>query len=158
MARSVVLMSAVLVAMLAAGPGSRTVGAQSGARDATGEIRALELAHNDAIARGDVAVVDKMTRKDFTFITTRGFLVSKAQMLKGLADGAFNYEYRQIYDLQIRVYGDAAVVTGRSVHTIQENGKDSSDANRYTRVYVRENGNWLAVAWQMTREDELRGD
>ena len=33
----------------------RVVGAQPGSSDATGDIRALELAHNEAIARGDVA-------------------------------------------------------------------------------------------------------
>jgi len=123
--------------------------------DAAAEIRALELAHNDAIARGDVATVARMTADDFTFITQRGFLIDREHMLSGLAHGAFAYEYRQLYDLKIRVYGDSAVVTGLSLHTEQlKNGKESSDANRYTRVYVRQNGRWLAVAWQTTVDDE----
>ncbi len=139
-------------------PGAGVATAEGKGSGASEEIRTLELAHNAAIARGDVAVVDRMTRGDFTFITTRGLVVTKAGMLKGLAEGAFKYEYRQIYDLSIRVYGDAAVVTGRSLHTGQEDGKDSSDAYRYTRVYVRENGQWLAVLWQATRELDLLRD
>ena len=139
-------------------PGTGVAPANATVSGAAEEIRTLELAANAAIARGDVAVVDRMTRGDFTFITTRGLIVTKAGMLKGLAEGAFKYEYRQIYDLSIRVYGDAAVVTGRSLHTGQEDGKDASDAYRYTRVYVRESGHWLAVVWQATREVDLLRD
>lgn len=156
MKRSTVLMPIALLVVLCAGPWIQRVAAQSGASDAQAEIRALEIAHNAAIVRGDVSVVARMTGDDFTFITPRGLLVTKAEMLKGLANGAFRYEYREIYDLKIRTYGDAAVVTGRSVHTGQQNGRDSSDAYRFTRVYTRETGRWLAVAWQTTREDELR--
>jgi ketosteroid isomerase-like protein len=149
-------MPIALLVVLCAGPWIQRVAAQSGASDAQAEIRALEIAHNAAIVRGDVSVVAILTSDDFTFITPRGLLVTKAEMLKGLANGAFRYEYREIYDLKIRTYGDAAVVTGRSVHTGQQNGRDSSDAYRFTRVYTREKGRWLAVAWQTTREDELR--
>jgi ketosteroid isomerase-like protein len=151
MKRNAVLVSTTLVVALRVG-----LCAESGSRDAVGEIRALEVAHNAAIARGEVSVIEKMTSDDFTFVTPRGLLVTKAEMLKGLASGAFNYEYRQIYDLKIRVYGDAVVVTGLSVHTVQENGKDCSDTYRYTRVYIREKGHWISVAWQTTRDDELQ--
>lgn len=156
MKRSTGLTPTVLAVVLWSGLWIHGVSAQSASSDASREIRALEVAQNAAIVRGDVALVDRMTSDDFTFITPRGLLVTKVEMLKGLAKGAFKYEYREIYDLKIRIYGDAAIVTGRSVHTSQENGKDSSDAYRFTRVYIRERGHWLSVAWQTTREDQLR--
>ena len=152
MKRSAVLVSTILAVALRVG-----LCAESGSKDAVGEIRSLELAHNEAIARGEVSVIEKLTSDDFTFVTPRGFLVTKQEMLKELASGAFKYEYRQIYDVKIRVYGDAAVVTGLSVHTVQgRNGKDCSDTYRYTRVYIREKGHWVSVAWQTTRDDELQ--
>jgi ketosteroid isomerase-like protein len=152
MKRSAVLVWTTLAVALRVG-----LCAESGSKDAVGEIRALELAHNEAIVRGEVSVIEKLTSDDFTFVTTRGLLVTKQEMLKGLANGAFNYEYRQIYDVKIRVYGDAAVVTGLSVHSVQgRNGKDCSDTYRYTRVYIREKGHWVSVAWQTTRHDELQ--
>jgi ketosteroid isomerase-like protein len=125
-----------------------------GKEEASAQIRALELAHNDAIARGDVAALGRMTADDFTYVTPRGFLIDKQHMLTGLANGAFRYEYRQLSELRIRLYGGTAVVTGRSLHTIQRNGRDSTDAFRYTRVYVQQGGQWLAVAWQVTVDDE----
>lgn len=127
--------------------------AQAPASDAAAQIRALELAQNVAIAHGDAAAMAKVTSEDFAFITPRGFLLSRAQMLQGLSNGEFTYEYRQISDLNIRVYGDAAVVTGQSLHTIQQGGREWSDGYRYSRTYVRQHGAWLVVLWQSTRED-----
>lgn len=155
MKRSAVLLAAVLLAM-SVGSGNSGAGAQvPHPADAVAQIRALELAHNEALVHGDAAAVAQMTADDYTFITPRGFLITKAQMLKGIGDGAFRYEYREVYELDIRVFGDAAVVTGRSVHTAQQHGRDMSDAYRFTRVYVHQQGRWVAVAWQTTREDDL---
>jgi ketosteroid isomerase-like protein len=153
MKRSGVLLFTAAVAAASVGVCVRTSGGELPTAGVIQEISALEIAHNGAIARGDVSAVDNLTSNDFTFITPRGFLLSKREMLRGLSNGAFNYEYRQVYDLKIRVYAGTAVVTGRSVHTVQEKGKDCSDALRYTRVYAHEEGRWRAVAWQITRED-----
>jgi len=153
MKRDAVVMSTNLVALLSIGVWAQSASAQSPAGDPVAEIRALEAANNEAIFHGDVAALDKMLSADCTFITPRGFLVTKAQMLQALARGAFGNEYREVYDLNVRVYGAAAVVTGRTRLTRQEGGKDYSDAFRFTRVYVRQQGSWRAVAWQTTRED-----
>jgi uncharacterized protein (TIGR02246 family) len=114
------------------------------------EVRALEAARNDAIVRGDAATLERMTSDDYTFITLRGELRTKAEIVKGFATGAFKYESREISDLNIRVYGNAAVVTGRSTQKGTENGKDYSGDYWFTRVYVKENGRWLTVALQTT--------
>src|SRR5215467_11736585 len=128
--------------------------AQSYPGRAAAEIEALETAHNLALVKGDVAALESMMSDDFTFITTRGELRTKAEVVRIFSDPRFNFVYRQISDIRVRVYGDTAVVTGRSTQSTQDRGgKDSSEAYRYTRVYVRRNGRWLAVALQTTREE-----
>ena len=114
------------------------------------EIRALETARNEAIVHGDAAALERMTSDDYTFITLRGELRTKAEIVKGFSTGAFKYASREISDLNIRVYGDSAVVTGRSTQKGAENGKDYSGDYRFTRVYVKQNGRWLTVALQAT--------
>jgi ketosteroid isomerase-like protein len=141
-----VLLGALMIAALP------SAGAQGPASDAVAQIRALELAQNVAIAHGDAAAMAKVTSADFAFITPRGFLLSRAQMLQGLSDGQFAYEYRQISDLNIRLYGDTAVVTGQSLHTVQQGGREWSEGYRYSRVYVRQHGAWLVVLWHATSE------
>jgi ketosteroid isomerase-like protein len=114
------------------------------------EIKALEEARNQAVLHGDVAALDRMTSDDYTFITLRGELRTKSDILKGFSSGSFKYESRQVSDLNVRVYRDTAVVTGRSVQKGVENGKDYSGAYWFTRVYVRQKDRWMTVALQTT--------
>jgi len=114
------------------------------------EIRSLEEARNQAIVHGDAAALERMTADDYTFITLRGELRTKAEIVKGFQSGSFKYDSREISDLKIRVYGDTAVVTGRSTQKGRENGKDYSGDYRFTRVYVKQNGRWVTVALQAT--------
>ena len=114
------------------------------------DIKRLEEARNQAVLDGDVATLDRMTSDDYTFITLRGELRTKSDILKGFASGSFHYDSRQVSDLKVRVYRDSAIVTGRSVQKGIENGKDYSGDYRFTRVYVKENGHWSTVALQTT--------
>ena len=102
------------------------------------DIKRLEEARNQAVLDGDVATLDRMTSDDYTFITLKGELRTKSNILKGFASGSFHYDSRQVSDLKVRVYRDTAIVTGRSVQKGIENGKDYSGDYRFTRVYVKE--------------------
>jgi ketosteroid isomerase-like protein len=124
--------------------------ATAAATSAEDEIKKLEEMRNQAVLHGDVAALDRMTSDDYTFVTLRGEMRTKSDILKGFASGSFHYESRQIRDLKVRVYGDTAVVTGRSVQKGMENGKDYSGDYWFTRVYVKQNGRWLTVALQTT--------
>lgn len=114
------------------------------------DIKRLEEARNQAVLDGDVATLDRMTSDDYTFITLKGELRTKSNILKGFASGSFHYDSRQVSDLKVRVYRDTAIVTGRSVQKGIENSKDYSGDYRFTRVYVKENGHWSTVALQTT--------
>lgn len=114
------------------------------------QIKLLEEERNRAILSGDAAALDRMTSDDYTFITLRGEMRTKAEIVKGFQSGSFKYESRTISDLNIRAYGDTAVVTGRSTQKGVENGKDYSGNYWFTRVYVKEDGRWLTVALQTT--------
>jgi uncharacterized protein (TIGR02246 family) len=121
-----------------------------GALSAEQQIKSLEEERNRAIVRGDASVLERMTADDYTFITLRGELRTKSDIVKGFQSGSFRYQSRQISDLKIRVYGNSAIVTGRSTQRGSENGKDYSGDYRFTRVYVKQDGRWLTVALQAT--------
>jgi hypothetical protein len=114
------------------------------------KIRALEEERNQAIVHGDAATLDRMTSDDYTFITLRGELRTKAQIVKDFGSGAAKYQSREISDLNIRVYGNSAIVTGRATQKGMENGKDYSGDYWFTRVYVNQHGQWQTVALQTT--------
>ncbi len=114
------------------------------------KIKQIELERNQALLKHDTATLDRMTSDDYTFINQRGELRTKSEILAGFKSGNFNYDDREITDLEVRVYGDAAVVTGRAKQKGVENSKDYSGENRFTRVYVKQNGRWISVALQVT--------
>ena len=79
------------------------------------EIRALEEERNRAILNGDAAALERMTSDDYTFITLRGELRTKTEIVNGFKSGSFKYEARTISDLNVRVYGDTGAVPGLTI-------------------------------------------
>ena len=145
------LVAAVLLTLVPAVQG-QTGGASATSPDsaARAEILKLEEERNQAIVHGDAAALERMTDDDYSFITLRGELRTKKEIVQGFKSGSFHYESREISDLNVRLFGNTAVVTGRSNQKGKENGKDYSGDYRFTRVYVKQDGRWLTVALQAT--------
>jgi ketosteroid isomerase-like protein len=114
------------------------------------EIKKLEQERNQAILHGDTAALDRMTSADYTVIDQWGQMHSKAQVLDGFKSGTNKFESRELSDLSVRVHGNTAVVTGRLAIKGTENGKANSSEGLFTRVYVKEKGNWISIANQTT--------
>ena len=140
----------VIISIQIAAAQDKTTDAKLRDAEVVKQIEQLEEARNQAILKGDAAAIERMTADDYTFITLKGELRTKAEIVKGFASGAFKYQSRTISDLKVRVYDDTAVVTGRSVQKGIENGKDYSGDYWFTRVYVKQNGAWMTVALQTT--------
>jgi ketosteroid isomerase-like protein len=49
-------------------------------------------------------------------------------------------------DVRVRIYGDAAVETGRSTMIGVDTGRGVPHENRFTRVWVVKEGRWQLVA------------
>jgi ketosteroid isomerase-like protein len=147
MKRVLLLASTLLIAAIVFVPSKVARGSDTKVKD---EILELERQRNDAIIRGDAAALDRMTADDYTFITLRGELRTKSEIVKGFKSGSFHYDSRKISDLNVRVYDNAAIVTGRSIQHGKEDGKDYSGDYRFTRVYINHAGRWETVALQTT--------
>ena len=117
------------------------------------EIRTLEAKLNEAIVRADLAFFDRVFADDFTHTNHTGAFRTKAQWLENHKPGVKSpYDSFDTEDLAIRLYGETAVVTGRSI----PKGKDSlgqaiTGQFRFTRVWVKRDGRWQVVAFQGTR-------
>src|SRR5215813_1078637 len=147
---TILILTAMVHSSSAWAQSGQAAGASTAPTSAEDKIKKLEEARNQAILHGDAAALDRMTSDDYSFITLRGEMRTKSEILKGFASGSFHYESREISDLKVRVYGETAVVTGRSVQKGMENGKDYSGDYRFTRVYVKQKGRWVTVALQTT--------
>jgi ketosteroid isomerase-like protein len=49
-------------------------------------------------------------------------------------------------DMQVRVYGDTAVVTGRFFGKGRYKGNELDERQRFTSVWIRRRGRWQAIS------------
>ena len=78
-------------------------------------------------------------------------MLTRAQVMQELGSGVRRIESGSVDDLNIRTFGDVAIVTGRSVLAGSYQGERASVVQRFTDVFVRRDGRWQAVASQGTQ-------
>lgn len=98
------------------------------------EDQLKELGQEWAIAelRGDAATLDDMLADDFVGIGARGFMLTKEQWLARYTSGDLRQHSFTWDDVQVRVYGDAAVATGRQTQQGTFQGNDIAGQFRVT--------------------------
>jgi uncharacterized protein (TIGR02246 family) len=113
------------------------------------ELLKLENDWNAAYNRQDKEAVCRILRDDYLFIDADAYVLKKADYLGIISRVKVKSEDLKYTD--VRVYGDTAIVHSLWSGTYSFDGKDITESIRYTDVFVRENGKWLAVASQGTR-------
>jgi len=110
-------------------------------------IRQLEKEGREATLENDIEAHDRLLADNWVNINPDGSITTKAKLMEFLKDGSFKIISIDNDEVMVRVYGDAAVVTGRS--TTQRAGQ-GSEVNtrqvRFTRVYARRQGRWQVVS------------
>jgi ketosteroid isomerase-like protein len=117
--------------------------------DASSEKDTLVQIEHDwgnALLKADVAAWSRYLGDDWVLTYSDGTLVTKPMALADLKEGALRIESFQLDDVKVRVYGDAAVVTGLITEKSKFRDKDTSGARRFTDVFVKRDGRWQAVA------------
>ena len=113
-------------------------------------IRELEANLNRAVVEEDVATFDRLFADDFTHTSQSGRFRTKAEWMKEKEQGKSEYLSFDTDSMQVRLLGDAAVVTGAADASWRELGGVSSGRFRYLRVWSRRGGDWQVVAFQST--------
>ncbi len=110
------------------------------------ELTRLEREFGAAITASDTARLDRLMADDFQAINPQGRELTKADVLADLTSPDFEIDSLRNEDISVRVFGDTAVATARGVVRGLYKGQDASGQFRYTRVWVRREGRWQAVA------------
>jgi len=79
-----------------------------------------------------------------------GTVVTKSDMVDVRRRSKLHYELIDVSEMVVRIYGKTAVVTAKAEVKGNDFGEDFSGPYRYTRVWVKQNGAWHAVAYQAT--------
>jgi ketosteroid isomerase-like protein len=94
----------------------------------------------------DLAFLEGILADDFVQTNSDGTSINKAQILAGLKLKEDVITSSAGDDYRVRVYGDAAVVTGRWTGKQTSKGKDTSGQYRWTDTWIKTAGRWQCVA------------
>jgi ketosteroid isomerase-like protein len=124
----------------------------SGSRDqeAIREILELERQSKDAAVHRDPEFSQRTLAEDYVAITPLGQVITKGDTVAARKSGQLRYDSIEINDVVVRVYGNTAIVTARANVKGIDLGEEFNGAYRFTRVWVRRNGRWLAASYQAT--------
>lgn len=113
-------------------------------------VRALEAQRAQALLHADTAALSQLIADDFVEISRLGTVRTKADNMREIATGALKLTTVHYDSLSVRIYGDVAVLQGIADNAGLFRGFPFSGKIRYTRIFVRRGGRWLAVAMQQT--------
>ena len=110
-------------------------------------LEQLNQEYVDAFMNADVEWYRKHLADDFVVIESDGSILDKAEFLTNAAKGPDVVDYK-LQDVDVRIYGIAALVQATGLWTGQDGSKGMS---RYTDVYVQTAAGWKTVSAQITR-------
>jgi ketosteroid isomerase-like protein len=118
-------------------------GAETGAERA---VARAEQQWTDAIARKDLAAIDRLVADDFVGTMANGARLTKAVHLAQIRTGIYDVESVKLDDVTVRVLGNTAIVTYAQVEKSQYFGRDNSGRYLYTDVFAKRRKGWQLVA------------
>ena len=107
----------------------------------------LNLAYVRSVQTSDVRRFKEILADDFLCSNPDGSIVDRAQFLEQTARPV-TISHLAANDVNVRIMGDVAIVHARTTYT-DADGRPRS--GRYTDVWARRNGRWLAVSAHVTR-------
>ena len=107
----------------------------------------LNRAYIDSVQGSDVARFRELLADDFLCSNPDGSLVDRDGFLEQTARPV-TITSLEAHDVDIRILENVAIVHGRTTYTLADG---SPGSGRYTDVWARRDGRWVAVAAHVTR-------
>jgi ketosteroid isomerase-like protein len=114
------------------------------------DLEVLEQLNRDyirSVQTSDVRRFDEILAEDFLCSNPDGSLVDRAGFLAQTARPVAISNLEAL-DVRIRIMGDVAIIHARTAFTLPDSRAGSG---RYTDIWARRQGRWLAVAAHVTR-------
>jgi len=110
------------------------------------ELTRLEHEWSDAVVKRDTARLDRLLVGEVVLGTAEGKWLTKAEYLAEIKSGEWVSTSEVVDNTSVRVYGDMAVITGRTTSTSQYHGVDSSGQYLWSDTWTKRDGRWQCVA------------
>jgi ketosteroid isomerase-like protein len=104
-----------------------------------------------AMIANDAEEIGRYMADDWTIIGPDGRVGDKKTFLDLVRSGELTHDVMTSEDLNIRVYGDTAVVVARGVSGGKFRGQPFREVERATSVFVRQERRWRCVHTHLSR-------
>jgi ketosteroid isomerase-like protein len=111
------------------------------------KLTALNEDYIRSVQHSDVKRFDEILADDFLCSNPDGSLIDRAQFLRQTAIPV-TIANLKAHDVNVRLLGDFAIIHARTTYTLAD-GREGK--GRYTDVWARRGGKWLAVSAHVTR-------
>ena len=110
-------------------------------------LTALNRDYIRSVQHGDVQRFDEILAEDFLCSNPDGSLVDKSKFLAQTARPVMITDL-SAQEVRVRILGDVAIIHARTTYTTSDGEQRNG---RYTDVWARRDGRWLAVSANVTR-------
>ena len=110
----------------------------------------LNREYIEAVKHSDVRWFERTLTDDFRCSLPDGSVIDRARFLERSAR-PLDISNLEVHDVEVRVLGDAAIVHARTTFATADG---RSGSGRYTDVWCRQHGRWLAAAAHVSRHVE----
>ena len=107
----------------------------------------LNEAYIRSVEAGDVRRFGELLADDFLCSLPDGSLIDRERFLEHTARPV-TISHLEAHDVRVRIMGDIAIIHGRTTYTASDGRAGSG---RYTDVWARRQGRWVAVSAHVTR-------
>lgn len=116
-------------------------------------VKALQDA-TAAYENEDSEALARILTPDFTLTNSAGQVTTLPQEMRTLKEGRINYDVFENRGMKVRLHGDAAVVTGRTIVKGQLDEQPFAARFQFTDTLVRRDGRWRVAASHVSRVDD----
>lgn len=120
---------------------------QAGMGDIAAYIAGLEQALAEAHKNLDTTSIARLLHPDFVNLRTDGSRETRAEFLNSMDSGDRIWRTAQSDNLQVKVFGNCAVVTGRWRGVGTNRGEHFDYSARFLSIWVQRDGSWRNVAY-----------
>jgi ketosteroid isomerase-like protein len=111
------------------------------------EQELIDVSHawDRAMITNDPDAIGEYMAEDWTIIGADGSVGDKATFLDLIRSGALTHDVMESHDMNVRVYGDTAVVIARGVSGGNYQGQKFNLVERVSCVFLRHESRWRCV-------------
>ena len=106
------------------------------------------------LVKNDTAALEGKLAADWKLILSDGTVLTRDELVKAIKSGKLKVTTDSVMDLEVRVYGDAAVIIGISDSKGLWDGQTFTGRDRFTDVFIRKEGKWICVSSHSSDLDE----